>query len=230
MIEAYVSFFQKQPIICIPVFITIIPILLSWYRKSYLDRAFLFLLIYLITKFAIDLAMFHFASFTRSNVVFYNASVPIYNAFLSAIFYYKFETTRYKRWVIWSLVLFTIFAAWDMVHSNRGVPDLNDQRVALYSGTIQSLLILFWVLLYLYETIQLLRIPNLLTFPFFWVCSGFLLYYSSLVFIASTLHYVVNWGNNLELGVVYFIPYIFETICTIFISIGIWNFSDRYAG
>ena len=225
MIEDYFSFCQKYPIISSSVFITFIPIALSFYRKSYISKAFSFLLIYLVTKLVIDLLMFHFASQRQSSVIFYNLSIPAYYCLLSGMYYVMFDTSRYKIFVLWSIPIFTIFSVWDIVHVNKDLTNLHDYRIPLYAGTIQSLLMILWILLYLYETIKLLKIPNLFKFPFFWVCSGFLLYFSSQVFIASVLHYTEQWINPLDLGFVYNVPYIFEIVCAILISIAIWIFS-----
>ena len=227
MTEIYISFCQKYTIVCIAVFVTIIPISLALYRKSHLDRAFLFLLAYLVVKLFIDLIMFHFASIRESTVVFYNASIPIYYTILAGMLYNNIESISYRKWLIWSVIVFVFFSVWDIIQVNPDLLDFHNQRVAVYSGTVFSLLMIFWILMYMFETIKLLRIPNLLRFPFFWVSAGFLLYYSSLVFIASTLYDVVQWDNWLELGLIYYVPYIFEIICALFISLGIWNFSER---
>ncbi|NIJ53531.1 hypothetical protein FHS68_002701 [Dyadobacter arcticus] len=230
MIEIYISFCQKHTFICIAVFITFIPLIVSLFKKTYREASFSSLLIYLITKLVIDLTMFHFASIKQSTVVYYNISIPVYYALIGSMFYHKFETTRYKKWLIWSIGLFTLFSIWDMVYINPEFSNLHEQQLVFYSGTVLSLLMIFWILLYLYEIMLLLKIPNLLNFPFFWVCSGFLLYFSSLVCIAPVLHYAEKWNNPLDIGFVYYVPYIFEIVCAIFISVGLWNFSfESYA-
>ena len=225
MIEFDISFCQKYPIICLATFITIIPIIMAGVRKIFFSKTFLLLFVYLIIKLIIDLLMFHFASHGKSTLIFYNFSLPINYLVLSGMYYTMFENQLYKRWLLWSILAFSFFSIWDIIHVNKNLMNLHDHQVALYSGTIQSLLMIFWILLYLYETIQLLKISNLFKFSFFWICAGFLLYFSSQVFIASVLHYTEQWTNPLDLGFIYNVPYIFEIVCAILISVGINYFS-----
>jgi hypothetical protein len=113
-----------------------------------------------------------------------------------------------------------------MIDTNPTLGDLHNHKMVLYSTTVESLLMLFWILLYFRDTIRSLKIPNLLTYPFFWICSGLLLYYSSFLFIAPVLHYPSQWEQWLEIGFLYYVPYIFESVSIILFSIGILQFPD----
>ena len=228
MFEVYLSFCQRQPIASISVFITIVPLLLIWFRKAYIDPAFLLLFLYLIFKLGIDLVMLHYAALKSNNLVYYNLGIPIRYAMLSGMFYYKIEMKRTKIWILTAIVSFIVFSIWDILHINPVLNDLHNHRMVLYATTIESLLMLLWVLLYFYDTIQSLKIPNLLTFPFFWVCSGLLLYYSTFLFVAPVLSYTEKWSDRLDIGFLYHVPYIFEIVSVILFSIGIWVFSARY--
>lgn len=227
MIGIYFSYFKSQPIACISVFITLIPIFLILFRKAYLDSSFLLLFIHLVIKLFIDLIMYHEAALSHNTLLYYNVATPIRYALLSGMFYYKIEPKRYKNWLLVSIVSFMIFSIWDVVHINSNLYVLHDHQLALYAPTIECLLMIFWILVYFYDTIRLLKIPNLLAFPFFWVCSGLLINYSSFVFIAPVLHYTQKWNNPMDLGFLNQFPYIFEIISAIFISVGTWLFSDH---
>jgi hypothetical protein len=227
MIDAYITFIHNHLIVCLSVFITILPIMLIWRRKVYMDSSFRCLLACLMIKLIIDLVMFHYATKRVNNLILYNISIPIRYALLSSMFYFKIETKFYKKGILYSIAGFLIFSAWDIFYSNPDIKDLHNHHIAAYAATIECLLMLFWVLIYFYEIIRMLKIPNLLTFPFFWVCSGLLLYYSSFVFIAPVLHYSEQWENSLYIGLLDTIPYIFETLCLLFFSIGAWFFTKR---
>lgn len=228
MVETYISFVHNHLIPCIAVFTTLIPLFLIWYRRAYIDPSFLFLLEYLVFKLVIDLVMFHYASLRTNNILFYNICVPVRYALLSAMFYHKFEVKKFKKSILYAIVGFTFFSFWDIFRSNPNISDLHNHNMVAYATTLESFLMLFWTLLYFYETINTLKIPNLLTFPFFWVCSGILLYYSSFIFIAPVLHYTEKWKDPLDLGFLEKVPYIFETVSLILFSVGIWIFSKRY--
>ncbi|WP_229208924.1 hypothetical protein [Dyadobacter luticola] len=193
-------------------------------RKAYLDPSFKLLLFYLFAKLVIDLIMLHSASLHRNNLIFYNLSIPLFYALLSGMFYYKINSQSYKRLLTFTMVGFAAFTIWDIFHSNSELNDMHNHRAVLYSMTVQGVLIIAIILLYFYEIIKSLQIPNLLTFPFFWVCSGLLLYFSSLIFIAPVLHYTATWNNSIDLGIIRTIPFIFEILCAVLFSVGIYYF------
>ncbi len=226
MLENYVSYFERQPFASTPVFLTLLPIFLIWQRKAYRDRTFAILLIYLIVKFSIDFIMFDWASVRRNTVVFYNLNVPVRYILISWMYYHKLETKAHKTWILVVIPFFLAFSIWDMIDTNPTLGDLHNHKMVLYSTTVESLLMLFWILLYFRDTIRSLKIPNLLTYPFFWICSGLLLYYSSFLFIAPVLHYSSQWEQWLEIGFLYYVPYIFESVSIILFSIGILQFPD----
>ena len=228
MFERYLSFCQRQPTASFSVFITIMPILVIWYRRAYIDPAFLLLLVYLLFKLCVDLIMFHYAALKSNNIIFYNIGIPVRYAFLSGMFYFKVDGRKLKYGILAAILLFTAVWIWDFLRVNPVLADLHNHRMVLYATTIESLLMLLWILLYFYETIQALKIPNILTFPFFWVCSGLLLYYATFIFIAPVLSYTEKWNSELDIGFLNLVPYIFESISMILFSVGTWIFSKRY--
>ena len=230
MFEIYISYFKRQPLASIPVFLTILPIYFICSRRAYKKKEFLILLIYLLIKLTVDFVMFDWASRKVNSVILYNLIVPIRYLLISWIYYLKLETRSSKISVLWSIPFFIIFSIWDIIHTNPQLGDMHNHGMVLYSTTVESLLILFWILLYFYQLIRSLKIPNLLTYPFFWICSGLLLYYSSFLFIAPVLHYSSKWEHWLEIGFLYEVPYIFETVSLILFSIGVYQFpTTRYA-
>ena len=227
MVEIYISYIIRQPVVSAPVFLTLLPIFLIWRRKAYHDQVFLVLFGYLILKFGIDFAMFDWASQKKNTVLLYNLNIPLRYVLTSWMFYYKLDFKVQRTWLIISWPAFVIFSLWDIVRTNPSMWDLHNHNMVLYSTTIESLLMLFWILIYFYNTIRTLRIPNLLTYPFFWICSGLLIYYSSFLFIAPVLHYASKWEQYMDIGFLYYVPYIFESVSLILFSIGISQFPNR---
>jgi hypothetical protein len=228
MIEIYISYFANQPIVCLAVFITLVPLVLILYRKAYIDPIFSLLFIYLFIKFGVDLLMLHYATLRKNNIIYYNISIPVFYSILSLIFYKKLSFSHFRKWIPGTIIVFIIFSFWDILNSNPDLSKLHDHRVVFFSKTLECLLMITWILLYFYEIIKTLKIPNLLTFPFFWVCSGLLLYYSSIIFISPVLYYTATWINRLDIGFLYDVPLIFEIICSLSFCIGIWVFSAKY--
>ena len=225
MLEIYLSYCSRNPLGSIAVFITLLPITLIIIRKAYRDPSFKLLLFYLIAKLIIDILMLRAAARRENNIILFNLGIPINYAMLSGMFYFKFNSPLFKKGLIASMIGFLIFTIWDIFNSNSEITDLYNHRAVLFAKTVEGVLIITLILLFFYEIIKSLQIPNLLTFPFFWVCSGLLLYYSSYIFIAPVLHYTATWNSLVDLGITETIPTIFEIVCALFISVGIYHFS-----
>jgi hypothetical protein len=228
MLEKYLSYFQYDLLSGSSVVVTILPLILIIYRRAYVDPSFKLLLFFLITKLAVDLLMFHFATQRTNNLFLFNIFIIIRFALFSGMFYYKFESARVRGFIFPVTLIFSIITILDIWYCNDNLMNLHLHRIVKYSLTIESLLMIFLTLLYFYEVIKSLKIPNLLSFPFFWVCSGLLLYYSSLIFIAPALHYSAQWVKLMDIGLLERIPDLFEIISVLLFSTGIWFFSARY--
>lgn len=225
MIESYFSYIIREPVISAPVFLNLLPFFFIWRKRAYNDRVFLILLIYLFLKFGVDLIMFDLASQKKNTVLYYNLSIPVRYVLTSGMFYYKLDFKSQRWWLVVSWPIFIAVSIWDIIHTNQPMEDLYNHKMVIYSTTVESLLMLFWVMLYFYNTIRTLKIPNLLTYPFFWICSGFLLYYSSFLFIAPVLHYQSKWDEWMDIGSLDYIPYVFESVSLILFSIGISQYT-----
>ncbi|GGM99599.1 hypothetical protein GCM10010967_36970 [Dyadobacter beijingensis] len=227
MFDTYSAYIVNNPISSIAVFITVLPLTLTIARRAFLDKSLRLLFCYLAVKLIIDLAMLHYASNRTNNIILYNLSIPLFYALLGGMFYFKFAEKPRRQFLIISIIGLFFFCAWDIVNSNEDLQNMREHRVVLYSKMVEGVLMILVILLYFYEIIKSLQIPNLLTFPFFWVCSGLLLYYSSLIFIAPVIHYAYTWNNTMDLGITEFIPSIFEIICALFFSVGIYHYSPK---
>lgn len=227
MLESYFSYIIRQPVISAPVFLNLLPILLIWRKRAYNEKLLLILFVYLILKLGVDLVMFDLASHRKNNVIYYNVSIPVRYVLTSWMYYYEFDSKSQRRWLLASWPLFIGFSIWDTIHTNPSISDVHNHNVVLYSATIESLLMLFWILLYFYNTIRALKIPNLLTYPFFWICSGLLLFYSSLLFIAPVMHYAAKWDQWMDIGTLDYLPYVFESVSLILFSVGIAQYRNN---
>jgi hypothetical protein len=223
----YIQFFIKNPVSSLAVFITIVPIVIIWFRRAFIDKAIRFLFIYLLIKLVIDTVMLQYVLNNLNNLIFYNIHIPIRYILLGGMLYYYFESVVYKRLIISTMAVFLVFSIWDILSVNPDLSDTYNHLLVRYSSTVESVLMIFWLLAFYFDAIQSLRITNLLTFPFFWICGGLLLFYSTYVFIAPLLHYVVKWENQFDIGILYQVPYVFEIISMVLIGLGITYYSPR---
>ena len=227
MVDTYISYFHRHTIVCIAVAITVVPLIFIGYRKAYRDPSFLLLAIHLLFKFLSELIMLEYAVQRFNNLIIYNISIPIRYALLSSMFFYKTENKTTRKYIVASIIGFTLFTVWDFVQANPSLSNLHNHHMVHYSTTIESILIIFWVLQYFYDAIRSLKITNLLTYPFFWICSGLLLFYASYVFIAPVLHYTEIWINPLDIGFLDTLPSIFEIVCMMLFTTGIYFFTSN---
>ncbi len=224
MLDNYISLLLRHPIQCLPVFITLLPLIIIIKRKAYLVTPYLLITVFLVIKLIIDLLMFHMASNKSNNLLVYNIGVLVSYCLLAAVFAFKIESPKTRKIIIVSILLFPIVWVWDVVKANENLGDLHNHSMVNYTSTIQCVLMILWVLLYFYELLHSMKIPNLLHSTFFWICCGLLIYYSSFVFIAPVLHYTEKWYNPLSIGFAVYLSYIFEIIYLIIFSIGFLNF------
>ncbi len=219
---AYLSYFGRYPLASFVVFFILVPLGLAWVRYAYLDKAFRLLLAFLILDFVVGLWMLHLAAHRANNILLLNLFVPIRYILFSGMFYYNFRS-RKVRWVIfYTLIAFGPFALLDIYASNHNLSDLHNHLVGRYSQVVESALIILWVLIYFYEIINNLKVSNILTYPFFWVCAGLLIFYSGNIFYFPFWYYTNQWENNLQLGWVEDVPYLVELISLSLFSLGIW--------
>lgn len=224
MIDSYITYFQREPIASLPVFLNLVPLFLIFQRKAFVENTFLILTIYLVFKLCIDFTMFDFASNKKSTILLYNINIPIRYALMAWLYFLKIESITTRRTILLTIPLFIIFSIWEIDKENPFISNVNTHKLVFFSSTIESLLVILWILLYFQEAIRNLKIPNLLTYPFFWVCFGLLLYYSSLLFIAPVMHYDAKWDDYINIGLLFYLPYIFESICLILISVGVYHY------
>ncbi len=230
MMDHYFSLIQRHPLQCLPVFITIIPILILVKRQAYLLKPYKLILVFLVIKLVLDLLMFHLATTRTNNLILYNIGVLISYCMLAGVFAYKMESPLTRKLIIASILIFPFIWLWDLLNANDNFFDLHNHAMVTFTSTLQCVLMILWVLMYFYELLHSMKVPSLLNSTFFWICCGLLLYYSSFVFIAPVLHYTEKWNNPMSIGFAAYLSYIFEIVYLIFFSIGFLNFRiDKYA-
>jgi len=219
---AYLSYIERYPLASFAVFFLIVPLGLVWVRYRHLGKAFGLLLTFLALDLAVGIWMLHLAAHRSNNLLLLNIFVPFRYVLFSGMFYFNFRSPRIKRIILYTMIAFGPFALLDIYASNLNLADLHNHLVGRYSQVVESALIILWVLLYFYEIINSLKVSNILTYPFFWVCAGLLIFYSGNIFYFPFWYYINKWENNLRLGWVEDVPYIVEIISLSLFSIGIW--------
>jgi hypothetical protein len=219
--NSYLDFFYRHPLSSLAVFITLLPLGLALQRKASIDQPIRVLVAYLIIKLVIDLAMLHYVVLSRNNLIFYNLSIPIRYVLLSTVLFYYFQSKLLRTFLLASIPLFVLFSVWDMLSTNPDLSDTYNHQLVRYAATVESILMIVWLLAFFYQVTQPARKTDLPALPSFWISSGLLVYFSTYIFIAPLLHYVAQRESTVDLGVLYTAPYFFEIISMVLISLGI---------
>jgi hypothetical protein len=225
---AYLMFFERYTLASLAVLVLIVPVLLGGVRYSYFDKAFRLLYAFLCLDLLIGLWMMHLAVNRTNNILLANVLVPIRYTLLSGMFIYYFGSARSRRAVLYVLMGFVPFVFLDIYTSNPTLTDLHHHRAGRFSQVVESILMIMWVLLYFYEVIKSLAVTNIVSFPFFWVCAGLLIFYSGNIFFFPFWYFMNQWENDLQLGIIEQIPYGIEIISLILFSIGIGLTRSQY--
>ncbi|TDB67838.1 hypothetical protein [Arundinibacter roseus] len=225
---AYLTFIERYFLASVAVFFIAVPLALSLYRYSSLDKAFKLLLIFLCLDLVIGLGMFHLAAYRTNNIPLVNLFVPVRYLLFAGMFFYNFKSIRLKKVIQYTMIGFVPFTLLDTYTSNANLADLHNHMVGKYAQVVESILVILWVLLYFYEIIKTLNVTNIISYPFFWVCAGLLIFYSGNIFYFPFWYYMNRWENDLQLGFIEEIPYAVEIISLFLFSIGIWLTKSHY--
>lgn len=225
---AYLSFFERHTLASLAVFLTVVPVLIGLTRLSYFDRAFQLFLAFLLLNLVVGFWMLHLAVHRTNNILIVNLFVPVRYTLLSGMFYFYFQSFRYRRAIVMTLLAFIPFVFLDIYLSNNDLMDLHNHRAGKFSQVVESMLMILWVLLYFLEIIKSLAVANIVAFPFFWVCAGLLIFYSGNVFFFPFWYYMNQWENDLQLGIIEQIPYVIEIISLFLFSVGVWLKQSKY--
>ncbi len=210
------------------VFITLVPIGILIYKWRGLDTPFRLLFLYLSCRFLSDILMLYYAAVGQNNLWLHNLMVPLRYLLLSGVFYYFLESAKIRNWIRISVPLFLIFAVSDIYFSNHEAGQADEYLYVRYSGIVECLLMLLWILLYFYEIFRLLKVENLLKSARFLVAVAWLLYYASLVFLVPLFYYIYRSRSAIKLGILENVPDCMEILAVLITTVAVSLPSVRY--
>jgi len=207
------------------VFIVLVPIGIMTYKWKRLDASFRLLFLYLVCRFLADMVMLYYAATGRNNLWLHNLMVPLRYLLLSGVFYYFLESPKIRYWIRVSIPFFLIFAIGDIYFSNHTAGRTDEYLYVRYSGVVECLLMLLWILLYFYEIFRLLKLKS----ARFLVAVAWLLYYASLVFLTPLFYYIYrSQGLIIQLGLLENIPDFMEILAVLITTVAVSLPSVRY--
>ncbi len=210
------------------VFITLVPIGIMIYKWKRLDASFRLLFLYLACKLVADIAMIYYAATGQNNIWIHNLMVPLRYVLLSGMFFYFLESPRSKYGIRVSIPLFLILAFADIYYSDNEGSPIDEYFYVRYSGIVECLLMLLWILLYFYELFRSLKIENLLKSPRFLTAVAWLCFYASMVFFTPVFYYISRSRRIIELGILEIVPDCMEILTVLILTGAVSFISVRY--
>lgn len=216
-----------EPIIFWSDIFVIFPILiLLYYRLPARINTQKYLFGYLLTGFLKNVLSYTvYLSFDKpyNNTLYIaNCCLVIQFVFFAFILNSFFEKPQYTRVIKIITIIFVLEFIVDIYLSNPKLFDLPNHRMNKYSYMISSILMIIGILYYFYTILKEVNIPNLLTFPNFWISCAFLINNAGSAYV-NLFNYEQNvWENYLDLGFLPYLPYIFDTLQNILLLVAIW--------
>lgn len=199
----------------IATFATVPAIISFLYRKVYSAYALRYFFAYLVTKLTVELIMFYMASRVMNNLYMGNI-LTIAGFFLIAkMFHEMYDSLMLRKAVGVCEFLFIVVLSYDLVRDGMNY-------TFRYTGMFECIFVMLFCLMYFYELIRHPKIPDLFAYPFFWVCSGLLIYFACCTVISPLAFYLDRWPANSDMHVFILIPYILESAYLGLISFGIF--------
>lgn len=207
------TYFHRFPFESIAVFAVLFPLAVMIYRKDYLHSVMKYMFWCLVFKLIIDLIMIYMASVRQNNLFLYNTYIAASYGFIAAMFYTAFDIKRDRMALLWiSVIFYLVFVIdWYYVGVDRSV---------MVSATLQCLITIALTMVYFWELLKSLKIDNLLTYSFFWTCSGLLIYYASLTFITPLFNLVDRWSATSDFRILIVLAPVFECFYLFWMGVG----------
>ena len=193
------------------------PLVLSFIRKQYLDKALKILFYYLLASLAIEVfATFWAFVLHKPNHFMLNTFVVVECVIISLMFSEVFVSVLLKKISLATTATFTIFSIVLLSYS---------ESFFVFNSTISTiacLLITTWVFVYFYQILQNLQEKTLSTLPMFWISVGCLLYFSGTLFVFLYGEIILNERSRTLYQNLWIIYYILLFIFRTLLAIGIW--------
>lgn len=106
----------------------------------------------------------------------------VLTSFIIIAIYYKLLTVRFKEVLCISLcVIFAFFVILEF--SNDSLSSFSTTKFNTYTYNVTNLMVLLLCLLYAYQILQNLEVEDITKYSYFWVNTGFLIYYAGSMFV-----------------------------------------------
>lgn len=199
-------------------FITILPFIVAYYRKTYLTKEqkllWALIAISILTEIIGNITVFCFNA--KNNILLFNLYTIIETILISTYYYFIIPNKYWKSLIFIISVLISTYSISQLLPTK--VTSLNS-----VSLTTESIMIVVFSILTFHNILKYPKYLNLLSAPIFWINSAFLLFFSGNLFLHLFSQFLQEHGLEAfyELWALWhsLLNILFYTL----ISIGFWK-------
>jgi len=217
--DKQIQYFQNYPLHFGVLISTIFPIIILLMRRDE-SKSLRIFFYYLIVKLIIDIITDIYSANRINNIAYNNLWLIVSFWIVSYYFYNVFFDLGYKKYIKYCGVIFTIIFFIDLAICNLDSLTSSDIKFVLYASPIKCIIICSYCFLFLYELIEEVYLAELTRSSHFCIVCGLLAYNCSSMFTSALYNMYFTWDNHEALYFVCHIPYYFEIVLMIIVSIG----------
>lgn len=196
------------------ILIPLIVVIISGIKHANRVDKLIFLFIALTT--IKNIVTFLMAEWKIFNIYIYNWHNLISISLTALIFYHLLTKSYAKILAILTIIISIIIPFFDY----NSLLNIETQNFNAFSYNLSGSLSIVLALLFFYELLQGLQVPNLIKYPYFWFSAGALLYYSGTIFSYIFIHHTLN--NLSNRGDYWMIEAVLAISFNIFLSLSVW--------
>jgi hypothetical protein len=174
------------------------------------------ILVYILLMFLRNIVTFCLTQLGIYNIYIYNWH-NLLSFIVLAILYYTILQNRYFKWfALLSILALLLISSFDY----QSLFDIKTVHFNRFSYNISGCLTIILIMMYFYELIQSLQIPQLKTYPLFWYSAGALFYYSGTIF---PYVFIESTFNDLKARDQYWIiDALLSIVFSLFLGLTVW--------
>jgi hypothetical protein len=204
----------NHKIISSPTLLAIIPLVLFAYRRRKPSGTLRYVFSFAVINFVFQWIMLYLAGNGTNNLIVANAFIVVRYALVASMFYSVFQDKLSMSAVKVLSCIFLVVVTLDWIH-------VGIDRSFMYAGLAECVFASSFCFLFYRELLLFLPVRYLLDYSFFYICSGFLVFYLGNLYLTPLSYYLDVPVYNVHMEFFIMMPYFLESVLTIILSFGI---------
>ncbi len=170
--------------------LTLVSYVITYRRnEQYAKMIILLMVLWLVTS-VLAIYLYKYEGVTN-NLFLFHISTPLEFIIVSLLYKNALSGQVFKKMIFIAIPLFVVLNI--LMSAFVEKPDTNNS----YMVIMQSIMLTYYSLLFLRETLLLQQVTVLQRYPMFWISVGLLFYYVSILMIEGLFNYMMSRSNEL---------------------------------